>query len=137
MRTRELFAPTLRQVSADVEMASHRLLLRGGFIRQVAAGVYSLLPLGWRVVHKIETIVRQEMDAAGAQELFLPTLHPAELWEASGRAASWGPELMQLRDRSDRRFCLGGTHEEVITQLVGSAVRSYRELPFTLYQIQV
>ncbi len=137
MRTRELFAPTLRQVSAEVEMASHRLLLRGGYIRQVAAGIYSLLPLGWRVVHKIETIVREEMDAAGAQELFLPTLHPTELWDASGRAASWGPELMQLRDRGDRRFCLGGTHEEVITQLVGSAVRSYRELPFTLYQIQV
>ncbi len=137
MRTRELFAPTLRQVSGEVELASHRLLLRAGFIRQLAAGIYSLLPLGWRVVHKIESIVRQEMDAAGAQELFLPTLHPAELWDRSGRAAYWGPELMQLRDRNDRSFCLGGTHEEVITQLVGSAVRSYRELPFCLYQIQV
>jgi prolyl-tRNA synthetase len=118
-------------------MASHRLLLRGGFIRQVAAGIYSLLPLGLRVVRKIETIVREEMDAAGAQEVFLPTLHPLELWEKSGRTAYWGPELMRLEDRSGRAYCLGGTHEEVITDLVGSAVKSYRELPFTLYQIQV
>lgn len=137
MRTSELFAPTLRQVSGDVEMASHRLLLRGGFIRQLAGGIYSLLPLGWRVVRKIEQIVREEMDAAGAQELFLPTLHPRELWERSGRSARWGPELMQLQDRNGRWFCLGGTHEEVITQLVASEVKSYRELPFTLYQIQV
>ncbi len=137
MRTSQLFAPTLRQVSADVEMPSHRLLLRGGFIRQLAGGIYSLLPLGLRVVRKIEDIVRQEMNAAGAQELFLPTLHPKELWDRSGRSAHWGPELMQLEDRSGRRFCLGGTHEEVITDLVASAVRSYRELPFTLYQIQV
>ncbi len=106
-------------------------------MRQLAAGIYSLLPLGWRVVRRIENIVREEMDAAGAQELFLPTLHPVELWEASGRAASWGPALMRLKDRSNRAFCLGGTHEEVITQLVASAVRSYRQLPFTLYQIQV
>jgi prolyl-tRNA synthetase len=137
VRTRELFAPTLRSVSGDVEMASHRLLLRAGFIRQLAAGIYCLLPLGWRVVHKIEDIVREEMDAAGAQELFLPTLHPLELWDKSGRTAYWGPELIRLQDRNGRNFCLGGTHEEVITQLVGSAVRSYRELPFTLYQIQV
>ncbi len=137
MRTGEFFAPTLRQVSGDVEMASHRLLLRGGFMRQLAAGIYCLLPLGWRVVHNIEEIVREEMDAAGAQELFLPTLHPVELWEKTGRTESWGPELMRIRDRNDRAFCLGGTHEEVITQLVASGVRSYRELPFTLYQIQV
>ena len=137
MRTSELFAPTLRQVSGEVELASHRLLLRAGFIRQVAAGVYSLLPLGWRVIRKIENIVREEMDAAGAQELFLPTLHPLELWDKSGRASSYGPELMRIEDRGGRTFCLGGTHEEVITDLVGSSVRSHRELPFTLYQIQV
>jgi len=137
VRTCQFFAPTLREVSGDVEMASHRLLLRAGFVRQLAAGIYSLLPLGLRVARKIESIVREEMDAAGAQEVFLPTLHPVELWEKSGRSAYWGPELMKLEDRNSRAFCLGGTHEEVITQLVGAAVRSYRELPFTLYQIQV
>ncbi len=135
MRTRELFAPTLRQISGEVELASHRLLLRAGFVRQLAAGMYSLLPLGLRVVRKIENIVREEMDAAGAQELFLPALHPLELWEKTGRAQYWGDELMKLKDRTGRPFCLGGTHEEVITQLA-SEVKSYRELPFTLYQIQ-
>ena len=135
MRTHELFAPTLRQLSGEVELASHRLLLRAGFIRQVAAGIYSLLPLGLRVVRKIENIVREEMDAAGAQEVFLPALHPLELWEKTGRAEYWGDELMKLKDRGGRPFCLGGTHEEVITQLA-SEVKSYRELPFTLYQIQ-
>ena len=135
MRTRELFAPTLRQISGEVELASHRLLLRGGFIRQLAAGVYSLLPLGLRVVRKIENIVREEMNAAGGQEVFLPALHPLELWEKTGRAEYWGDELMKLKDRGGRPFCLGGTHEEVITQLA-SEVKSYRELPFTLYQIQ-
>jgi prolyl-tRNA synthetase len=136
VRTEHLFAPTLRQVSGDVELASHRLLLRGGFIRQLAAGVYSLLPLGVRVIHKLEAIVREESDAAGAQEVFLPTLHPLELWEKTGRAQYLGPELMQLKDRNGRPFCLGPTHEEVLTTLVGAEVRSYRDLPFTLYQIQ-
>ena len=135
MRTHELFAPTLRQVSGEVELASHRLLLRGGFVRQLAAGMYSLLPLGLRVLRKIESIVREEMDAAGAQEVFLPALHPLELWEKSGRAEYWGPELMRLQDRGRRWFALGGTHEEVIT-LVAAEAKSYRELPFTLYQIQ-
>jgi prolyl-tRNA synthetase len=136
MRCRHLFAPTLRQISGEVEMASHRLLLRAGFVRQLVAGVYSLLPLGLRVMQKIDRMVREEMNAAGAQEVFLPALHPLELWEKSGRAESWGPELMRLEDRNGRPFCLGGTHEEVITTLVGASVRSYRELPFTLYQIQ-
>jgi prolyl-tRNA synthetase len=132
---RQLFAPTLRQVSGEVELASHRLLLRAGFIRQLAAGMYSLLPLGLRVVRKIENIVREEMDAAGAQEVLLPALHPLELWERTGRAQYWGPELMRLQDRTGRWFCLGGTHEEVITLLAAEA-RSYRELPLNLYQIQ-
>jgi len=135
VRTTELFAPTLRQISGEVELASHKLLLRAGFIRQLAAGIYSLLPLGLRVVRKIENIVRQEMDAAGAQEVFLPALHPLELWERTGRAQHWGDELMRLKDRGGRWFCLGGTHEEVITTLV-SEVKSYRGLGFTLYQIQ-
>jgi prolyl-tRNA synthetase len=119
-----------------VELASHRLLLRAGFVRQLAAGIYSLLPLGLRVVRKIENIVREEMNAAGAQECFLPALHPLELWEQSGRAQHWGPELMRLEDRTGRAFCLGGTHEEVVTTLVAGDVRSYRELPLNLYQIQ-
>ena len=136
MRTSQLFAPTLRQVSGEVELTSHKLLLRAGCIRQLAAGLYSLLPLGLRVVRKIETIIREEMDRAGAQEVLLPALHPLELWEQSGRAEYWGDELMKLKDRGGRPFCLGGTHEEVITSLVGSCVRSYRELPLTLYQIQ-
>jgi len=135
VRTHQLFAPTLRQVSGEVELASHRLLLRAGCIRQLAAGMYSLLPLGLRVVRKIENIVREEMDAAGAQEVFLPALHPLELWERTGRAQYWGPELMRLQDRTGRWFCLGGTHEEVITLLAAEA-RSYRDLPLNLYQIQ-
>jgi prolyl-tRNA synthetase len=135
VRTRQLFAPTLRQVSGEVELASHRLLLRAGFIRQLAAGMYSLLPLGLRVVRKIENIVREEMEAAGAQEVFLPALHPLELWERTGRAQHWGPELMRVQDRTGRWFCLGGTHEEVITLLAAEA-RSYRDLPLNLYQIQ-
>jgi prolyl-tRNA synthetase len=135
VRTHELFAPTLRQVSGEVELTSHRLLLRGGFVRQLAAGMYSLLPLGLRVVRKIENIVREEMDAAGAQEVLLPALHPLELWERTGRAQYWGSELFRLQDRTGRWFCLGGTHEEVIT-LIAAEARSYRDLPLTLYQIQ-
>jgi len=136
VRTEHLFAPTLRQVSGEVELASHRLLLRGGFMRQLAAGVYSLLPLGLRVARKLDAIVRQESDAAGAQEVLLPTLHPLELWEKTGRAEYLGPELMRLKDRNGRSFCLGPTHEEVLTTLVGGEIRSYRDLPLTLYQIQ-
>jgi len=135
VRTHQLFAPTLRQVSGEVELASHRLLLRAGLIRQLAAGMYSLLPLGLRVVRRIEEIVREEMDAAGAQEVFLPALHPLELWERTGRAQYWGPELMRVQDRTGRWFCLGGTHEEVVTLLAAEA-RSYRDLPLNLYQIQ-
>jgi len=134
MLASQLFAPTLRQV-AEAELPGHRLLLRGGFIRPLAAGLYSLLPLGWRVLHKIEQIVREEMESVGGQEVLLPALHPEELWVRSGRASKWGPELMRLTDRNDRVFCLGATHEEVITALVAAEVRSYRQLPVLLYQI--
>lgn len=134
MLSSQLFAPTLREVS-EAELAGHKLLLRGGFIRPLAAGLYSLLPLGFRVLLKIENIVREEMDRIGAQEVLLPTLHPEELWVRSGRALKLGPELMRLTDRNGRVFCLGATHEEVITALVAGEVRSYRQLPFTLYQI--
>jgi prolyl-tRNA synthetase len=135
VRASQLFFPTLREVPGEAELVSHRLLLRAGFIRRLAAGVYSYLPLAERVLTRIRSIVREEMNRSGAQELALPTLHPEELWVRSARAQSWGPELIRLKDRSDRMFCLGATHEEVITDLVAGAIRSYRELPVNLYQI--
>jgi len=136
LRASELFFPTLREVPAEAELPSHRLLLRGGFIRKLAAGIYSYLPLGWRVLRKVEAIVREEMDAAGAQELLLPALHPQELWMQSGRAAKYGADLLRLTDRGERDFILGATHEEVITEVVRQEVGSYRDLPVVLYQIQ-
>ena len=134
MLASKLFAPTLRNVS-DTELPGHRFLLRGGFIRPLAAGFYNFLPLGFRVLQKIENIVREEMDKIGGQQVLLATLHPEELWIRSGRASKFGPELMRLKDRNDRTFCLGATHEEVITALVASEVNSYRQLPLLLYQI--
>ncbi|MBO9598778.1 MAG: proline--tRNA ligase [Cohnella sp.] len=136
MRQNTLLAPTLREAPADSEAISHRLLLRAGFIRQLAAGIYTYLPLGWRVLRKLENIVRQEMDAAGAQELLMPAMQPAELWQESGRYDVYGPELIRLNDRHDRAFALGPTHEEVVTALVRDEIQSYRKLPATLYQIQ-
>lgn len=128
--------PTLREVPADAEIKSHQLLLRAGFMRQNASGIYSYLPLAKKVLNKIENIVREEMDAAGAVELLMPALQQAELWQESGRWYSYGPELMRLKDRNDREFALGATHEEVITSLVRDEVKSYKRLPLTLYQIQ-
>ncbi len=136
MRQNTLLAPTLREAPTDSEAISHQLLLRAGFIRQLAAGIYTYLPLGWRVLRKLENIVRQEMDAAGAQELLMPAMQPAELWQESGRYNVYGPELIRLSDRHDRAFALGPTHEEVITALVRDEIQSYRKLPVTLYQIQ-
>lgn len=136
MRQNTLLAPTLREAPSDSEAISHQLLLRAGFIRQLAAGIYSYLPLGWRVLRKLENIVRQEMDASGAQELLMPAMQPAELWQESGRYNVYGPELIRLNDRHDRAFALGPTHEEVITALVRDEIQSYRKLPATLYQIQ-
>lgn len=132
----KLFIPTLRDNPSDAEIMSHRLMLRGGYIRKVAAGIYSLLPLGLRVLYKIEQIIRREMDAVGAQELLLPALQPAELWEETGRWAQYGKELTRLKDRHNRDFCLGPTHEEVITDLIRNEIRSYKQLPLNLYQIQ-
>ncbi|WP_077211556.1 proline--tRNA ligase [Bacillus dakarensis] len=128
--------PTLREVPADAEIKSHQLLLRAGFMRQNASGVYSYLPLAKRVLQKIENIVREEMDHAGGVELLMPALQQAELWQESGRWYTYGPELMRLKDRHDREFALGATHEEVITSLVRDEVKSYKRLPLTLYQIQ-
>ena len=128
--------PTLREVPSDAEVKSHQLLLRAGYIRQNTSGIYSFLPLGKKVLKKIEDIVREEMDGAGAVELLMPAMQAAELWQESGRWYSYGPELMRLKDRHDREFALGATHEEVITTLVRDEVKSYKKLPLTLYQIQ-
>ncbi|MDX8362217.1 proline--tRNA ligase [Cytobacillus sp. IB215316] len=136
MKQSQTFIPTLREVPADAEVKSHQLLLRAGFIRSNASGVYSFLPLGKRVLHKIETIVRDELDRIGAVELLMPALQQAELWQESGRWYSYGPELVRLKDRHNRDFALGPTHEEVITNLLRDEVKSYKRLPLTLYQIQ-
>ncbi|HOK52862.1 MAG TPA: proline--tRNA ligase [Armatimonadota bacterium] len=134
MRASQLFFPTLREIPAEAELASHRLLLRGGFIRKLSAGVYSYLPLGYKVIKKVEKIIREETDAAGGQELLMPALQPAELWQETNR---WEVDtLFKLKDRADRWHALGMTHEEVITDIVRHDVRSYRELPLNLYQIQ-
>ncbi len=136
MRMTRLHAPTLKEVPKDAEVVSHRLLVRGGYIRKVAAGIYDYLPLAQRVLRKIKNIICEEMDRAGAQEVFLPAVQPAELWEESGRWGLYGPELLRMQDRRSGHFCLGPTHEEVIVDLVRRDVRSWRALPLNLYQIQ-
>jgi prolyl-tRNA synthetase len=136
MRQSRMLIPTLRDVPAEAEVVSHKLMLRAGMIRQVARGIYDFLPLGVRVLRKVERIIREEMDRAGAQEVLLPAVCPAELWQESGRWEKYGKELLRIKDRNDRDFCFGPTHEEVITDLVRRDVRSYRELPMNLYQIQ-
>ena len=136
-RYSSLFIPTLREESGEAEIVSHQLMLRAGMIRKLAAGIYTLLPLGLRVLNKVERIVREEMNRVGAQELLMPMVQPAELWQETGRWQQYGKELLRLKDRHDRDFCLGPTHEEVITDLVRREVRSYRQLPVTLYQIQM
>lgn len=136
MRLSEYLVPTLREVPAEAEIVSHQLLLRAGFIRKAASGVYTYLPLAQRVLDKIKAIVREEMNRAGGQEILLPIIQPAELWLESGRWNVYGPELFRLKDRHGRDFCLGPTHEEIITELVKGDVRSYKQLPLLLYQIQ-
>ncbi len=136
MRTSQRLLATLKEVPADAEVISHKLMLRAGLIRRVSAGIYSWLPLGMRVLRKVEKIVREEMDRSGAQEVLLPGVHPAELWQESGRWEKYGPELLRLKDRHQRDFCLSPTHEEVITSLVKNEIRSYRQLPANFYQIQ-
>ncbi len=136
MRVSQLLIPTLREDPGEAEIVSHRLMLRAGMIRKVAAGVYTYLPLGLRVIRKIEHIIREEMNRAGAQELLMPIASPAELWQETGRWDYYGKELLRFKDRHDRDFCLGPTHEEVITDLIRRDVRSYRQLPLNCYQIQ-
>lgn len=136
MKQSQSFIPTMRENPADAEVKSHQLLLRAGYIRQTASGVYSYLPLAHRVLTKIENIIREEMNRIGAVELLMPALQQAELWQESGRWYSYGSELMRLKDRHERDFALGPTHEEVITSLVKDEIKSYKRLPLTLYQIQ-
>ncbi len=136
MRQSKLFLNTMRENPADAEIASHQLMVRAGLIRQLTAGVYTFLPLGYRVLTKIEAIVESEMDAIGAQEVLLPAVQPEELWVQSGRSETYGPDMFRLADRHDRRMVLGPTHEEVVTSLINNEVNSYRQLPLTLYQIQ-
>ena len=136
MLVSQLYAPTLRETPAEAEVVSHQLMLRSGMIRKAAGGVYTYMPLALRVLRKIENIVRQEMDAKGGQELLMPIIQPAEMWQETGRWDVYGDEMFRLKDRHNRNFCLGPTHEEMITTLVRSDVRSYRQLPLKLYQIQ-
>jgi prolyl-tRNA synthetase len=136
MRTSQLLLPTLREDPGEAETVSHRLMLRSGLIRKVAAGIYTYLPLGLRIIRKVEKIIREEMNRAGAQELLMPIASPAELWKETGRWDYYGKELLRLKDRHEREFCLGPTHEEVITDLFRREVRSYRQLPLNFYQIQ-
>lgn len=136
MRMSQLYSPTLREVPAEAEIVSHQLMLRAGMLRRSAAGIYSYLPLGLRVIRKVEEIIREEMNAIDGQEVLLPIIQPAELWHETGRWADYGDEMFRLVDRNNREFCLGPTHEEIITALIRSEVRSYRQLPLRLYQIQ-
>ncbi len=136
MRLSGMLLHTTREIPADAEVISHQLMLRAGMIRQVAAGIYMILPMGYRVLKKVENIIREEMDRAGAQEMLMPALNPAELWIESGRWNVYGKELIRLKDRRGRDFCLGPTHEEMITDLIRKEIRSYRSLPLNLYQIQ-
>src|SRR5690606_1598306 len=136
MRQSMTLIPTLREVPADAEIKSHQLLLRAGFIKQIASGIYTYLPLAKRTLDKVEKIVREEMENAGAAEVLMPSLQPAELWQESERWYSYGPELMRMKDRHGREFALGPTHEEVITSIIKDVVQSYKRLPLNIYQIQ-
>ena len=136
MRCTQTLLATMRETPAEAEIVSHRLMLRAGLVRLLAAGLYTWLPIGMRVLRKVEAVVREEMNAAGAQELLMPAVQPSELWEESGRWSNFGPELLRLKDRHEREFCVGPTHEEVITDIARREIRSYKQLPINLYQIQ-
>lgn len=136
MKQSQIFIPTLRETPSDADVVSHQLMLRAGYIRQISSGVYSYLPLAWRVIQNIEDIIREELNAIGGTEMMLPTLIPADLWQESGRYDTYGPEMMKLKDRHDRDFLLGPTHEETFTKLVRDDIKSYKKLPLHLYQIQ-
>ena len=136
MRYSQAFIFTRKETPVDAELPSHQLMLRAGYIDQLTAGVYTLMPLAWRSVQKIEHIIREEMNAAGAQEILLPMVQPGEIWMQSGRWEHYGKELLRFRDRKDQDYCLSPTHEEGVTNLVRNYISSYRQLPMNLYQIQ-
>ena len=136
MRTSQYLLATVKETPADAVVISHQLMLRAGMVRKLASGLYNWLPTGLRVLRKVEQIVREEMDRAGAQEVLMPVVQPMELWEESGRAPAYGPELLRITDRHNNPFCLGPTHEEVITDLVRNELHSYKQLPANFYQIQ-
>ena len=136
MRVSQFPLSTLKETPADAEIISHQLMLRAGLIRRLASGMYTWLPLGIRVLRKVESIVRDEMEKVGGLEVLMPGVQPAELWQESGRWEEYGPELLRLNDRHNREFCLGPTHEEIITDLARRELASYKQLPITWYQIQ-
>src|SRR6266581_3106037 len=136
MRYSQYFIPTVKETPSDAEVISHQLMLRAGMVRKLAAGVYNYLPLGLRSIRKVENIVREEMNRAGAIEMLMPAVQPAELWQESGRWEQYGKELLRFKDRKDAEFCMGPTHEEVITDLVRREIKSYRQMPVNFYQIQ-
>src|SRR5512134_1047218 len=136
MRVSQFFLPTLKEAPAEAELVSHQLMLRAGLIRKLGSGLYTWLPLGLRVLRRVENIVREEMDRSGAVELFMPAVQPAELWQESGRWDKFGPQMLKIKDRHERDFCFGPTHEEVITDIARRDIRSYRQLPVNFYQIQ-
>ena len=136
MRMSHLFGRTLREAPGDVELPSHRLMLRAALMRPLGAGIYSLLPLGWRVVRKVEQIIREEIDAIGGQEMLMPVVHPADIWRESGRYEAVGPEMTRFQDRGERDMVLAMTHEEIVTDLARQEINSYRQLPMLVYHIQ-
>jgi len=136
MRVSKFFISTLKEAPAEAELPSHRLMLRAGYIRKLASGLYTWMPLGLRVLRKVEAVVREEMDRSGGIELLMPAVQPAELWQETGRWDVFGPQMLKIRDRHDHQFCFGPTHEEVITDIARREVKSYRQLPLNFYQIQ-
>src|SRR4051795_6302812 len=136
MRASRFFISTLKEAPSDAEIVSHKLMLRAGMIKRLGSGIYTYMPIGLRVIRKVEAIVREEMNRAGAVELLMPVVQPAELWQESGRWQKYGAELLRLKDRHDRDFCIGPTHEEVVTDIARREIRSYRQLPVHFYQIQ-
>ncbi|HEU4708443.1 MAG TPA: proline--tRNA ligase, partial [Methylophilaceae bacterium] len=137
MRASQFFIATQKEAPAEAELVSHRLMLRAGLIRRLGSGLYTWMPLGLRVLRKVEKIVRDEMDKAGALELLMPAVQPAELWQESGRWEVFGPQMLKIKDRHDRDFCFGPTHEEVITDIARREISSYKQLPLNFYQIQI
>ena len=136
MRTSQFFISTLKEAPSEAELLSHKLMLRAGLIRKLGSGLYTWMPLGLRVLRNVENIVREEMNRAGAVELLMPAIQPAELWQESGRWDEFGPQMLKIKDRHERDFCFGPTHEEVITDIARKEIRSYRQLPLNFYQIQ-